>query len=76
MTYLRDYTAEQKASVRRELHKANRYTKQVSRGKTPKDSLLKLHDAAFDSARDQRIFLNSTPHQKGCAAYEIADELA
>ena len=76
MTYLRNYTAEQKVTVKRELLKANRYTEQVSQGKIPKDSLLKLHDAAFDSARDQRIFLNSTPHQKGCAAYEIADELA
>ncbi|HCX14472.1 MAG TPA: hypothetical protein DGZ24_04065 [Rhodospirillaceae bacterium] len=76
MTYLRNYTAEQKATVKRELLKANRYTEQVSQGETPKDSLLKLHDDAFNSAREQRIFLNSTPHQKGCAAYEIADELA
>ena len=76
MTYLRDYTPEQKASVRRELHKANRYTKQVSRGKTPKDSLLKLHDDAFESANQQNIYLTAKPYQQAAAAYEIADELA
>jgi hypothetical protein len=76
MTYLRNYTAEQKATVKRELLKANRYTEQVSQGKTPKNSLLKLHDDAFNSAREQRIFLNAAPYRQGCAAYENADELA
>tara|TARA_R100000808_G_C2153807_1_gene164357 strand:- start:4865 stop:5095 length:231 start_codon:yes stop_codon:yes gene_type:complete len=76
MTYLRDYTLEQKAAVKRELHKANRYTEQVSRGKTPKPSLLQVHEDAFESAKQQNIYLTAKPYQQAAAAYEIADELA
>ena len=76
MTYLRNYTPEQKATVKRELLKANRYTEQVSQGKIPKDSLLKLHDDAFESANQQNIYLTAKPYQQAAAAYEIADDLA
>ena len=76
MTYLRNYTAEQKATVKRELLKANRYTEQVSQGKKSKESLLKLHEAAFESANQQNIYLTAKPYQQAAAAYEIADELA